>query len=72
MNSNKMENGGIIWSIYQFMERFLTELLSREFGLTQKTAWHLAHRIRKSIEQNTSYYIYSTIGKCLPYKELVQ
>ena len=26
--------------------------LHRDLGVTQKTAWHLAHRIRKSFERN--------------------
>ena len=31
--------------------------LHRDLGITQKTAWHLAHRIRKAWESNTGVFI---------------
>ena len=31
--------------------------LHRDLGVTQKTAWHLAHRIRKSLERNEAPFI---------------
>ena len=30
--------------------------LHRDLGITQKTAWHLAHRIRKAWEGNTGFF----------------
>ena len=30
MSNNKTESGAVIWSIYQFMERFPTELAARQ------------------------------------------
>ena len=55
--------------------------LHRDLGITQKSAWHLAHRIRKSFQQGDQNfsgivevdetYVGGMVGKNLTYKKLV-
>ena len=47
--------------------------LHRDLGVTQKTAWHLAHRIRKSLERSEAPFMIvdGMVGKRLRYRDLV-